>query len=355
MNKRICFIGGGLSGGGQERQLTGLANFYSKGGHKIFIINLFKTEQFFQTDKNIEIIWPEIERKKYHRLIYSLLIIPYLRKNIKKIKPDVILSFGEWFNPFVILATKFLKAPLFVLELMGPNLNLGWLIEISRKLTYKHANGVVVQTNIAAKIVMKKTGVANIAVIPNPVNVINANTSIKKNQIVSVGRLSREKGHLVLIRGFAMLPQQDWSLHIIGDGAERINLEKEALSLGISERVKFYGHQKDFGQILGESEIFVLPSFYEGFPNALIEAMSVPLACVSSDCVAGPGDIIDEGVNGLLVEPGNVEALASALSGLIENIGLRERLASEAYKIRETLAFDKIAKQYLDFFFKENE
>ena len=53
---------------------------------------------------------------------------------------------------------------------------------------------------------------------------------------------------------------------------------------------------------MGESEIFVLPSFYEGFPNALIEAMSVPLACISSDCVAGPGDIIEDGVNGLLVE-----------------------------------------------------
>jgi glycosyltransferase involved in cell wall biosynthesis len=235
---------------------------------------------------------------------------------------------------------------------MGPMLNLGWLIETSRKLTYKYSNGIIVQTSTACEIIRNKTGATDIAVIPNPVNIVNAQISVKKKQIVSVGRLSREKGHMILIRAFARLLQKDWSLHIIGDGNEKLNLEKEASLLEISDKVIFYGYQKDFAHVLGESEIFVLPSFYEGFPNALIEAMSVPLACISSDCVAGPRDIIQDGVNGLLVQPGNVEALTRALNLLAENPELREKLASEAYKVRETLAFDKIAGKYLDFILK---
>ena len=113
--------------------------------------------------------------------------------------------------------------------------------------------------------------------------------------------------------------------------------------------VVFHGFMKDFNNLLGESEIFVLPSYHEGFPNALLEAMSVPIACISSNCVAGPSDIIEHGKNGLLVEPGNVEELAAAINKLIQNKELRDSLAREAYKVRETYNFEKIARQYLDF------
>ncbi|MCJ7448027.1 MAG: glycosyltransferase [Bacteroidales bacterium] len=352
MSSKICFIGGGLRGGGQERSLTSFANYLAGKGYQISVINLYKTEQFYTLEGSIKIIWPKVERSKHHRLRYAFLILPFLRRAIKRIKPDVLLSYGEWFNPFVILSTRFLGIPLYVFDRMGPEIKMDPLISIARKILYKFARGIIVQTHTAARIVAEKTGARNIAVVPNPVNAVDTDISVKKNQIVTLGRLSREKGHFVLIRAFSKLPQKEWTLHIVGDGPERTNLEKEVKSLGISERVIFYGHRKDFSKIMGESEIFVLPSFYEGFPNALIEAMSVPLACISSDCVAGPKDIIKEGVNGLLVEPDNVEALTSALNRLIDNPNLRKTLALEAFNVRETLAFDKIARQYLDFIFR---
>jgi len=141
----------------------------------------------------------------------------------------------------------------------------------------------------------------------------------------------------------------DWSLHIVGDGIERKKLEKETEILGIEDRVVFYGHLKDFSRILSESEIFVLPSLYEGFPNALVEAMSVPLACISSDCVAGPKDIITNGINGILVPQSDSTALAKSLQILIKDKALRDCLSKNAYKIREELNFEKIAGRYLDF------
>lgn len=351
MSEKICFVGSGLKGGGQERALSSLANFFSTKGYQVSIINLFKTEQFYEINDKIEIVWPKIDRKNYHRLKYAFLILPYLRRTINKIKPNVILGFGEWFNPFIILSTRFMHLPLFVSDRMGPEMKTDSLITVSRKLLYRFASGVIVQTNTAAEIVAKKTGAKNIKVIPNPLNPVNVRTLPKKEQIVTLGRLSREKGHLVLIRAFHLVRHKNWTLQIIGDGPEGERLMKEASDLGLGDRIKFHGHLKDFGDILGESEIFALPSFYEGFPNALIEAMSVPLPCISSNCVAGPGDIINNGINGILVEPGNHVVLADAINLLIENPTLRKRLATEAYKVREVLAFDKIAGHYSDFIF----
>jgi len=351
VSKRVCFIGGGLKGGGQERGLTSLANYLADSGYHVSIINLFKTEQFYSLNDNIQTIWPAIVRMKHNRFVYAILLIPFVRRSIREIKPDVLLGFGEWFNPFIILSTRLLNTPLFVFDRMGPEMKMDPIVRLARRVLYHLADGVIVQTSIAAGIVAKETGARNIAVIPNPVNTINVLKSAKRNQIVTLGRLSPEKGHLILIRAFSRIPHTKWSLHIIGDGQERNNLEKETSLLGLSDRVKFYGHLVDFGKIFAESDIFVLPSLYEGFPNALIEAMSVPLACISSNCVAGPSDIIEEEKNGLLVEPGNVEILSDAINKLIEHPELRDKLAGEAYKIRETLAFDRIAKLYLDFIF----
>lgn len=347
---KICFICAGLSGGGgMERSLTSLANYYSSIGHGVSIINLFKTNIYFELDPRIEVIWPTFKRKKYHRLIYAFINIPYVRKSIRSLKPDVLLSFGEWFNPYVIISTRFLKTPLYISDRMGPNLNLGFLLETARKYTYKYTTGIIAQTSIAAEIIHRKTNAENIQVIPNAVNVINTVTSIKKKQIVTVGRLSKEKGHIYLIRAFASLKETDWSLHIVGDGSERNKLENETDILNIRDRVFFYGHLKDFSQILGESEIFVLPSLYEGFPNALVEAMSVPLACISSNCVAGPGDIIQDNINGLLVPTADTEALSISIQNLITNKNIRDSISGNAYRIRETLDFDRIANEYLRF------
>ncbi len=347
--KKICFVGAGLVAGGQERHLTGLANYYAKQGYGVSIINLFRTKQFFQLENKIEIIWPDFERKKFNRFVYALKLIPYLRKNLKRLNPDVILSFGEWFSPYVLFSTRFLNIPVFPFELMGPTLNLGKFIEKMRKLSYKYAKGVIVQTSIAAEVIKTKTGIYKVCIIPTPVNVIETSPSEKKNQVVSVGRLSKEKGHSILLNAFAKVDDKNWTLHLVGDGPERSNLELEASALGLSDKVIFHGFMKDFRYILGESEIFVLPSFYEGFPNALLEAMSVPLPCISSNCVAGPSDIIEHGKNGLLVETGNVDELAASLTKLISDKQLRDKLAKEAYKVRETYDFEKIAEMYLQF------
>lgn len=354
-NIKICFVSAGLAGGGMERSLTNIANYAAVQGYDVTILNLFKTDVFFNLHPAITLIWPDIDRTSTHRLLYAARLIPYIRKQLKRLNPDTVLSFGEWFNAYVIIATRFLGIPIFISDRMGPMLDLGFLLETARKIMYRFATGIIAQTSIAKEILFKKTGAKNIIIIPNALNVIDTDTTIKKKQIATVGRLSREKGQAVVIRAFAALKNTDWTLHIVGDGRERSNLEILVSKLKISDRVHFYGHLKNFNTILGQSDIFVLPSLYEGFPNALIEAMSVPLACISSDCVAGPSDIIQHGDNGFLFEPGNEKRLTELMGELIQYPQVRNNLAKNAYEVRQELALNKIADRYLAFIFQDHQ
>ena len=345
--RKICFITGGLAGGGMERSLTSLANYFAEIGHDVTIINIFKTDVFFTLNSSIKVVWPNLNRDKAHRIIYAIRLLPYLRREIKKVKADAVISFGEWFNAYVILSLIGTKQKLFISDRMGPLLKLGFPLDVANRFLYKYATGIIAQTKTASEIIAKKTKAKNIIVIPNAVKPINVSTLTREKRIISVGRLSREKGHEVLIAAFARLHDESWVLDIVGDGPERKSLEEKTLALGITEKVFFHGHMKHFGDLLGRASIFVLPSYYEGFPNALIEAMSVPLAVISSDCVAGPSEIIRHGLDGLLFEPGNVDVLLELLTALTSNEKQRDYLASNAFKVRERFAFEQMSKKYL--------
>ena len=287
-----------------------------------------------------------------HRIVYAFRLIPYIRKSLANIRPHSVLSFGEWFNSYIILATRFLGIPVFVSDRMGPDMNLGFLLENSRKLTYRFADGIIAQTKVAANRIFERTGAKEIIVIPNGVNWSIQPVKYKKKQIVTVGRLSPEKGHIHLLKAFHKLSLSDWTLHIIGDGKGKEHLLHYVKTHEMEMKVVFHGHLKDFAEILVESSIFVLPSLYEGFPNALLEAMCIPLACVSTDCVAGPSEIIVDSFNGLLVKPGDVTALADAIQLLVENDNLRNELAENALSVREKYHNDKISNEYLNYICK---
>lgn len=353
-NKKICFVSAGLTGGGMERSLTSLANYFAELGHQVTIVNLFRTEVFFTLHSSITVVWPNLNRDSTHRMIYAIRLIPYLRREILKSNAGAVLSFGEWFNSYVILSLFGTKQKLFISDRMGPLLKLGFPLDQANRLLYKHATGIIAQTQTAKRIIAAKTKAKNIIVIPNAVRPIDVTSFSKGKRIITVGRLSREKGHELLLAAFAKLKDKSWFLDIVGDGPKRKSLEEQANKLGITEKVVFHGHQKHFEELLGRASIFVLPSYYEGFPNALLEAMSVPLAVISSDCVAGPNEIITHGVDGLLFETGNIEVLVKYLTDLISNEENRMLLAKNAYDVRNRFSFDHMSGMYFSTMFFEN-
>ncbi len=331
-NYKVCMIGGGLSLGGQERSLVFLANALSNRGYVVTIICLFRTNIEFELNSDIRVVFPILNRTNSNKFIYALRLIFYIRKNVIKSKSKTVICFGDWFNAYSILAMSGIGIRKIITNRMSPNLYLGLIIEVLNKLLYRFSDIMIVQTYRAKEILKKKYRLNKIEIIPNAIEPFGINRENVKSRILSIGRLSIEKGHVDLIRAFASLTPTDWQLHIIGDGDERERLQDLVDNLNLSEKVIFHGKMKNIKELLLSSDIFVLPSFYEGFPNALLEAMGAGLCCVASDCVAGPAEIINDGISGRLFEPGDHIKLSEILKELIVDKKLRDTLAENAYK-----------------------
>jgi len=366
--KKILIINTGLRGGGVERASSSLANYFADLGYNIQVLSLYqdinKTKNdmiLFKLNKSIKYVEPSFNRNAilqnkhdlqnknvFWKINYLFKLLNYIRKETKKFDPVTVLAFSEWTNPYVVLALFGLKYPIYLSDRMHPLSKLPLISQILKRITYRFASGIIAQTNFAKRILKNKIRSNRIYVINNPVNIIQKTNDKEINLIVSVGRLSLEKGHKYLIKAFSRVENKEWKLALIGDGSERKSLEKMVSNLGLNDRVFFYGSLTNFSKYLTQAKIFVLPSLKEGFPNSLVEAMAIGKATISSDFFDGENEIIENEKNGILVRPGNVNELYLAIEKLINDNSLRLRIGKEATKISEKLEFSKKANQYLN-------
>ena len=345
-----------LKQGGAERVMSELANqFAQKDNLKVHLVLLAKSNDFYKVDDTVIIHRLGFENKsKLNKIFSELATFKNLRKLLKTHKPDAVLSFMEKYNSFTILAAAFLGLQVFVSDRSNPLKKVPQTTEILRKFTYKYATGIIAQTQFAKDVLAAKTKNKNIRVIPNPVKEIQNYPDIAKEKLIlNVGRLVPEKGQKYLIEAFSKINEKaDWRVVILGDGPLRSELEEQVNALGLSNQVLLLGAVNNVDEWLAKASIFVFPSISEGFPNALAEAMSAGLPCVSFDCKTGPRDLIENYKNGILVEEKNVEELANSLQKLIDDPILRLRLGTQAIVIKEHLSSDKIAKCFYEFMMK---
>jgi GalNAc-alpha-(1->4)-GalNAc-alpha-(1->3)-diNAcBac-PP-undecaprenol alpha-1,4-N-acetyl-D-galactosaminyltransferase len=216
------------------------------------------------------------------------------------------------------LATQRRQVPVVVSERSDPSRQkLGPIWERLRRQKYKRVDAVVALTDASADYLRGYLG-RPVIVIPSAVDrppmssdriVAQAN-----RRIVGLGRLEHEKGFDRLLDAFSDLTvrapegEQDWSLRIIGEGSMRGQLESKVQQLGLSDRVSLPGWIRPVWSELSAATIFVLPSRYEGFPSALLEAMAVGVPSLSVDCESGPRAVLTDNVNGLLV-PNDLSAV----------------------------------------------
>ena len=145
--------------------------------------------------------------------------------------------------------------------------------------------------------------------------------------VLTCARLHQQKGHTFLLRAAAELPEAVFAL--AGDGPERATLEAQAAALALGDRVVFLGHRTDIPTLLAACDVFALPSLYEGSSLAVLEAMAAGRAVVSS-AIGGTDELVRDGDSGLLVPPGDADALAAALRRLLADDQLRAALARRA-------------------------
>ncbi|HET9185409.1 MAG TPA: glycosyltransferase family 4 protein, partial [Solirubrobacterales bacterium] len=145
--------------------------------------------------------------------------------------------------------------------------------------------------------------------------------------VFTCARLDAQKGLDVLLRAAAAVPEAVFA--IAGEGPLGPSLEGLASELGVADRVRFLGFRRDIPELMAAADVFTLPSLYEGSPLAVLEAMAARRAIVSS-AIGGTNEVIVDGESGLLVPPGDPEALAAALRRVLADPGLRESLAANA-------------------------
>lgn len=346
--KKICLVIPSLHAGGMERVMSELANYFAqKPGLEIHLVCLIKGKIFYSIAESVILHEPDFEKKSW--FIYSLMTLIYLRKTLKKINPVAVLSFGETYNSFVLLSALFLNLKIFVSDRSKPDKSWGKTHEFLRRILYPKAKGIISQTTYSKTFLQKETNHTNICVIPNPVDAAKFNGQQRRKVILNVGRLISSKKIEILLEIFAQTNHGDWNLWIVGDGPLRFQLEEKAAQLGISNAVKFWGSQKDIAGYYSQSAIFAFTSVSEGFPNALLEALAAGLPCISFDCVAGPSDLIQDGVNGFLIPEMDTETYLSKLQHLMDNVELRNNMGNQALETAKEFHISKIGEDYLKF------
>ncbi len=345
---KICFVISNLECGGAQRVVSEFANLLYTLNNEVSIIQIFECEKpFYSIDKNVRIHSPNFNwKKKKFGLIKSFMLV---RKNIMMIKPNIVLSFHQRYNGLVIASMLFTNIPIIVSDRSNPfNKLTPSLNEFLRNFLYPYASGFIVQTNLAAQVKDKLN--KNIIVMPNPIKkLVDYDKNEKQNFIINVSTMVKGKGQEVLIKIFSLIKDiYPWKLLLVGDGPERSNLEKLSFELELQDSIIFAGKQENIELYLSQSKIFAFTSISEGYPNALLEAMGMGLACISFDC-NGPSDLINSNENGILVKINDYDEYSIKLKMLMDNDELRMRLGKKALDVIESNDARKITDNLVNF------
>lgn len=359
---KIVFLTSSLDAGGAERVAVTLTNAWVARGDSVTLIPTFSGggHPFYPVDKRIE-------------LIYLATVVPgngktpagylkrlrALRKLVIDSKPDVVISFLSNVNVAAILATAGLKIPLIICERTDPSvIPTSTLLSRTTKLLYRYADVLVVQTQaVAEKAGNIFPGIQCIKAIANPIHedflLPRMQRSGERKILLSLGRLIDDKQVHLIIEAFLNIQDQykEWDLHIYGDGPAKVMLEKIVQEAGMAKRIFLNGNTTQVSSIMAGADAFVMASKYEGFPNALLEAMAIGLPCVSFDCPSGPREISNNGEYALLVPPNDVIGLGAALAKLFGNAQLRQELGLKARQsIQQRYALSAVLAQWDDLF-----
>ena len=341
--RRVTMVIHALSGGGAERVFCTLANHWAAAGREVTVITLgTSTADEFPLAARVRRVALGLLRDSHgpwQQVANTLQRVRALRRAIQEAGATRVVSFTDKMNVLTLLACWGGPWQVVIAERSDPRQqSLGTVWEWLRRRAYPRSCVWVVQTQSVARWARTWISRRPVVVIPNAVAAPAAAippTERRLPRIIAMGRLSPEKGFDVLIRAFAQLAPwyPDWTLHILGTGPQREQLEELAERLGVRDNVHWAGWSERPEAMLLEASVFVLPSRYEGFPNALLEAMACGLPCIASDCDSGPAEIVRDGLDGLLVAPDNVEALARALRQLVADPARRVELGRRAVDV----------------------
>lgn len=327
--RKILFYINTICRGGAERVMVNLADQFAMNGYDAVLVTSFCGNNEYKLSRRVKRISLEGDQIIQSRLLRNLTRISKLRKICKREKPDIVLSFMAEPNFRAMIATAGLDCKTIISVRNDPEREYeGKIAKVIAKYLLPFADGCVFQTEDAMKWFPKRLQKKS-CIIVNAVNPVFFDVKRKPEKflVVTTGRLTKQKNHASLINAFldVVKSMPEAQLHIYGEGELRETLQKQIEQLNLNTKVLLKGQTDNIAKVLEKASLFVLPSLYEGMPNALMEAMAAGVPSISTDCpCGGPKMLINNGVNGVLIPVDNERDLAAAMIGLLSQ---QERLA----------------------------
>lgn len=378
MNKqvrKIMFHLNSMGKGGAERVVSLLSGQFAEEDIQVMIATEWMDEDEYVISEKVRRIHVGLDEKqeKSSRLSKQWHRVANLRKAIKEEKPDVIFSFCIKANYRATMATVGLDVPVIISVRSDPKVDyVGKKNELVNKLFLNKAAGCVFQTEEAQsffdEVLQQKS-----TIICNPVNekFLKAERLSAKKKIVCIGRLVKLKNQILLIKAFERILKTypDYQLYFYGDCSEDDCKEelidyvnkKEVIipdfsnkgaegKIALKEVVHFMGISNTLEKDIADAAMFVLPSNYEGMPNALMEAMTLGLPVISTDCPCGGSRYwIEHMKNGQLFPVGDEDALVQAITFYIEHPDKAEKMGKEAREKLKSATLDKVYVQWKNY------
>ena len=350
MNKDIVLITSAWKMSGVYRIESELTREWQRQGHRVSIINAngrimhdALNAMKIQSEKEEPRIKPITLINRFFRLIWFFHIH----------KSDTIVALSITADCFAALFGLLVRNKVVISERNDPSqYPESHTYRKFRDFCFRFADVCVFQTDDARAYFstsIQKKGV----VIPNPINddIPEFDAVQREKVVMSTGRLKAQKNFPMLIRAFAEFSKQfpEYRLKIYGDGELLDELKQLADSLDIINKVDFEGFNDDIYPLMASASIFVMSSNYEGISNAMLEALAIGVPTICTDCPAGGArQMIEDGINGLLVPVGDVKALQEAMQRVASDEGFAATLGQNGKLIRKKYPLDRIASMWIE-------
>lgn len=353
MRKMVFFITG-MNLGGAERVIATLANKYVDMGNEVHLVTLKEAKSKYHLDERIEFSGANLKNSKTFlgKIKNAICSVYFLKKYNDKYSPEVLISFLTNSNITAILVKLLTKRKYttVISERADPRVR-SESLQIICGFLYGKADLVVCQSKIVKEYFDKMNSHMRTVIIENPINkdaLYNGSEKIEK-RIMCVGRLAPQKNFEMAIKAFNKIYKKypEYILEIYGEGPSEKKLRELINELLLDNKVIICGTKKNVFSELGNAELFLMTSDFEGFPNALIEAMASGIPVISTKFPTGIAEqLIVDGKNGYTVNMNDTDSLADRMDRILENEDLRHEISKNNKDIINMLGLETIYKKW---------